>query len=137
MAVGWMTLGDWKVGPQLLKCVPQGWLRGGGGIQAQGRGLLPRPPGTLRLAWVPWDLSWTLRMLALESCLPTPWRLHRSCGPESLLQCDLSPDHWLPAPRPGVTTGGNQRLMPGISLPFPPFFCWPRIFIHSFVGLLE
>lgn len=47
MAVGWMTLGDWKVGPRLLKCVPQGWLRGGGGIQAQGRGHLAARLGSL------------------------------------------------------------------------------------------
>ena len=32
-----------------------------------------------------------------------------SCRPESLLQPDRSPDHWLPAPRPCVTTGKTRN----------------------------
>lgn len=48
----------------------------GGGIQAHGCGRLTHPLGTSWLALASRDLSQTLRVLALEPCLPTPWRLH-------------------------------------------------------------
>lgn len=65
-----MVTGRW--GPDCLSVSP----KAGCGV---GVGFRPKGVGTLQLAWVPWGLSRTLRVLALEPRLPTPWRLHRSC----------------------------------------------------------